>query len=106
MTPKGIRNIIKWIKEKYGEELEIFITENGFSDEGGLNDTTRINYLAVSTLYTCLCRILRIVFPTIQYPYFKFSFRELHVYSHAHKYTFAGSRNDYDNISMTLLLPL
>jgi len=52
MAPKGIRNIIKWIRDQYGQQWEIFITENGFADEGQLNDKARIGYLAVSILYT------------------------------------------------------
>jgi beta-glucosidase/6-phospho-beta-glucosidase/beta-galactosidase len=51
ITPKGLRDVIVWIKEEYGEEWEILITENGFADEGELNDTIRITYLAVSIQY-------------------------------------------------------
>jgi hypothetical protein len=51
ITPKGLRDVIVWIKEEYGEEWEIMITENGFADEGELNDTIRIGYLAVSIQY-------------------------------------------------------
>ena len=42
---------MKWIRDEYGQEWEIFITENGFADEGQINDTARIGYLAVSILY-------------------------------------------------------
>jgi beta-glucosidase/6-phospho-beta-glucosidase/beta-galactosidase len=41
---------MKWIKDQYGSQWEIFITENGFADEGALNDTVRIAYLAVSIM--------------------------------------------------------
>jgi Beta-glucosidase/6-phospho-beta-glucosidase/beta-galactosidase len=50
MTPKGLRNCLKWINDNYGSQWEILITENGFADEGQLNDTARIDYLAVSIL--------------------------------------------------------
>jgi beta-glucosidase/6-phospho-beta-glucosidase/beta-galactosidase len=52
ITPKGLRDVITWIKKEYGEEWEILITENGYADEGELNDTVRIDYLAVSIQYT------------------------------------------------------
>jgi beta-glucosidase/6-phospho-beta-glucosidase/beta-galactosidase len=41
---------MKWITDEYGPQWEIFVTENGFADEGQLNDTVRIDYLAVSIL--------------------------------------------------------
>jgi beta-glucosidase/6-phospho-beta-glucosidase/beta-galactosidase len=43
-----LRDVIARIREEYGEEWEILITENGFADDGELNDTVRIGYLAVS----------------------------------------------------------
>ena len=43
MTPFGIRKVLNWIKEKYGD-VPIYITENGFSDNGTLQDTDRVNY--------------------------------------------------------------
>jgi beta-glucosidase/6-phospho-beta-glucosidase/beta-galactosidase len=63
ITPKGLRDVIVWIKEEYGEEWEILITENGFADEGELNDTIRIGYLAVSIQYP----VLR--FPYVEIPH-------------------------------------
>ena len=39
--------MLDWIKEKYGD-VPIYITENGFSDNGTLQDTDRVNYY---TLY-------------------------------------------------------
>ena len=35
--------MLNWIKEKYGD-VPIYITENGFSDNGTLQDTDRVNY--------------------------------------------------------------
>lgn len=43
-VPKGLEDLLKWIKEKY-DNPTIIITENGFSDGGQLDDTTRIDYL-------------------------------------------------------------
>ena len=43
VTPFGIRKVLRWIKEKYGD-VPIYITENGFSDNGALEDTDRVNY--------------------------------------------------------------
>lgn len=43
-VPEGIRKSLKWIYEQY-DNPEILITENGWSDDGQLNDTDRINYL-------------------------------------------------------------
>nr|XP_022915417.1 myrosinase 1-like [Onthophagus taurus]XP_022915423.1 myrosinase 1-like [Onthophagus taurus]XP_022915431.1 myrosinase 1-like [Onthophagus taurus]XP_022915440.1 myrosinase 1-like [Onthophagus taurus]XP_022915449.1 myrosinase 1-like [Onthophagus taurus]XP_022915458.1 myrosinase 1-like [Onthophagus taurus] len=42
-VPWGFGNILKWIKNEYGNP-EVIITENGFSDKGGLQDCRRINY--------------------------------------------------------------
>ncbi|KAB0802149.1 hypothetical protein PPYR_04335 [Photinus pyralis] len=42
--PDGLRDILKWTKEKYKNPL-VYITENGFADNGEVNDTNRINYL-------------------------------------------------------------
>ena len=32
VVPFGIRRLMNWIKSEYGEDLEVVITENGFSD--------------------------------------------------------------------------
>ncbi|KAK9874486.1 hypothetical protein WA026_002834 [Henosepilachna vigintioctopunctata] len=42
--PVGLRKILNWIKNSY-DNPDVFITENGFSDHGQLNDTERIYYL-------------------------------------------------------------
>ncbi|XP_063700405.1 myrosinase 1-like [Culicoides brevitarsis] len=43
-VPDGLRDLLKWIKEEYGNP-EIIITENGWSDNGETDDNGRINYL-------------------------------------------------------------
>lgn len=42
--PKGLRDLLIWIKNKYGNP-EVLITENGFSDKGELEDEGRIKYM-------------------------------------------------------------
>ncbi len=32
VVPFGIRRMMNWIKEEYGADVDIYITENGFSD--------------------------------------------------------------------------
>ncbi|CAG9832194.1 unnamed protein product [Diabrotica balteata] len=44
VVPEGLRHFLNWIRKNYGD-VEIFITENGFSDTTGiLEDYRRINY--------------------------------------------------------------
>lgn len=43
-VPKGLEELLLWIKEKY-DNPTVLITENGFSDAGGLNDEGRKEYL-------------------------------------------------------------
>ncbi|RZB39140.1 myrosinase 1-like [Asbolus verrucosus] len=43
VVPWGCRRVLNWIKESYGNP-PIFITENGFSDRGELDDVDRIDY--------------------------------------------------------------
>ncbi|XP_068894408.1 myrosinase 1-like [Tenebrio molitor] len=43
VVPWGLRKTVNWISKTY-DNPEIFITENGFSDTGGLEDDGRINY--------------------------------------------------------------
>lgn len=43
VVPWGFRKAINWIRREYGEVV-IYVTENGFSDSGGLTDQGRINY--------------------------------------------------------------
>nr|CAH7737833.1 unnamed protein product [Callosobruchus chinensis] len=44
VTPAGARNVLKWVKDRYGDP-EIIITENGFADSGQIHDSKRIQYL-------------------------------------------------------------
>lgn len=48
--PWGFRKSLKYLKEKYNIP-EIIITENGYADDGKLDDNERIEYLAVSTVF-------------------------------------------------------
>nr|ADK12988.1 beta-glucosidase [Reticulitermes flavipes] len=43
VVPWGFRKELNWIANEYGNP-PIYITENGFSDYGGLNDTDRVLY--------------------------------------------------------------
>lgn len=43
-VPQGLRDLLKWINQEY-DSPEIMITENGWSDNGELQDNSRINYL-------------------------------------------------------------
>jgi beta-glucosidase/6-phospho-beta-glucosidase/beta-galactosidase len=45
VVPWGIRKLLNWVDQNY-DHPEIFITENGFSDTGELDDQDRINYHA------------------------------------------------------------
>lgn len=42
--PEGLRKILKWVKGHY-DDPEVVVFDNGFSDEGGLSDTERVNHL-------------------------------------------------------------
>lgn len=44
VVPWGMRKIINWVSHTYGNNIEIFITENGYSDLGELEDEMRISY--------------------------------------------------------------
>lgn len=45
ITPFGLRRLMNWLKATYGSDIEIYITENGFSDFlGNLDDQQRIYY--------------------------------------------------------------
>ena len=45
VTPFGIRKMMNWVKEEYGADVPIYITENGFSDRiGNLDDLHREYY--------------------------------------------------------------
>ncbi|XP_026316492.1 myrosinase 1-like [Hyposmocoma kahamanoa] len=41
--PEGIRKQINWLKQQYGD-VEIFITENGYCDDGDMVDDNRVEY--------------------------------------------------------------
>jgi beta-glucosidase/6-phospho-beta-glucosidase/beta-galactosidase len=45
IVPKGLRSILKYISDYYGEKWDIVITENGFIDSGELMDSQRIVYI-------------------------------------------------------------
>jgi beta-glucosidase/6-phospho-beta-glucosidase/beta-galactosidase len=47
VVPWGLRKELNWIAREYNNP-PVFITENGFSDLGGLNDTDRVLYYTVS----------------------------------------------------------
>lgn len=44
MVPQGLTDLLKWIRDEYANP-EVIITENGWSDEGELNDVGRAEYL-------------------------------------------------------------
>ncbi len=45
VAPFGIRKLMNWIGKTYGPEIDIYITENGFSDFlGNLDDLQRVYY--------------------------------------------------------------
>lgn len=46
VVPEGFRRFLVWIKQSYGD-VEIIVTENGYSDEENLDDQDRINYFRV-----------------------------------------------------------
>lgn len=43
-VPQGLHDALVWFKNEYGNPL-VLITENGWSDDGGLEDDDRIEYL-------------------------------------------------------------
>ncbi len=46
VTPFGIRRLMNWIRDNYGHNLPIYITENGVSDHlGNIDDVQRIYYI-------------------------------------------------------------
>jgi beta-glucosidase/6-phospho-beta-glucosidase/beta-galactosidase len=52
IAPEGLRKVLNYIKDRYGKEWEIVITENGFIDDGEIKDVQRVVYIAVSTSRT------------------------------------------------------
>nr|XP_022917142.1 myrosinase 1-like [Onthophagus taurus] len=47
VVPWGIRKVLNWIKKEY-DNPEVFITANGFSDDGEENDCRRVHYMNVN----------------------------------------------------------
>jgi lactase-phlorizin hydrolase len=43
VVPDGMYKLLKWIKKEY-DNPPVYVTENGVSDKGGLNDDKRIEY--------------------------------------------------------------
>lgn len=43
MEAEGLRLLLNWIKDQYNNP-EIIITENGYPDDGGIDDTERKIY--------------------------------------------------------------
>lgn len=50
-----MREVLNYIKDRYGENWEIIITENGFIDGGEIQDEQRIIYIAVSETRSKAC---------------------------------------------------
>lgn len=48
-VPWGMRKLLAWIKKEYDNPI-VYITESGFADEGGLDDSARIHYLKVTLI--------------------------------------------------------
>lgn len=42
--PEGIRKVVNWFRDQYGEDLPIVITEGGYCDDGRLKDFERVSY--------------------------------------------------------------
>lgn len=49
-APIGLKKLLVWIKNEYSNP-PMFITENGFGDNGQLDDLDRISYLKVEFQY-------------------------------------------------------
>uniref|UniRef100_A0A0A1XII3 Myrosinase 1 n=1 Tax=Zeugodacus cucurbitae TaxID=28588 RepID=A0A0A1XII3_ZEUCU len=43
-VPQGLEDLLKWIRDKYNN-IEVLLTETGWSDDGQLDDLERIDYL-------------------------------------------------------------
>jgi beta-glucosidase/6-phospho-beta-glucosidase/beta-galactosidase len=41
--PSGIRHLLNWIRKEYNNPI-VYVTENGVSDKGGMNDVKRVEY--------------------------------------------------------------
>jgi beta-glucosidase/6-phospho-beta-glucosidase/beta-galactosidase len=47
VVPWGLRKLLNWIAKEYNNP-PVLITENGFSDQGELDDRDRVDYHIVS----------------------------------------------------------
>lgn len=52
VVPWGFRKLLNWIRITFNNP-NVYVTENGFSDKGGLNDQGRIEYHKVSVKCGC-----------------------------------------------------
>lgn len=48
-VPNGFRQLLIWLKNEYGNP-PIVVSENGYGDDGVINDSGRINYIKVFSL--------------------------------------------------------
>lgn len=46
VVPWGFRKLLNWVKNEYGD-IPIFITENGYADNGEVDDVDRVEYYRV-----------------------------------------------------------
>lgn len=51
-VPWGFRKLLNWVKDHYGD-VDIYITENGYSDLGATDDAERIVYIEVVGSHRC-----------------------------------------------------
>ncbi|KAJ9595813.1 hypothetical protein L9F63_012997 [Diploptera punctata] len=52
VVPKGLRKLLKYIQDTYGKNFKIFITENGYIDDGRIEDVHRMIYIATYMMET------------------------------------------------------
>ncbi|XP_006630110.2 beta-klotho [Lepisosteus oculatus] len=45
VVPWGVRRVLAWVRERYGEEVEIYITANGVDERSRDNDVVRQYYM-------------------------------------------------------------
>lgn len=58
VVPWGFRKLLRWIKEEYNNPL-VYVTENGFADDGRLEDLDRIYYHKVRRF--CFCSYIVLI---------------------------------------------
>lgn len=56
VVPWGLRKLVNWISKTY-DNPEIFVTENGYGDDGRLDDADRLNYYKVNIIF-CYSSVL------------------------------------------------